>query len=129
MTNSDCADSFSLEAERCLLGSILLDNTVLREVVMLLAKEDFQLDAHRQVYGVMRDLHSRGEPIHLAGLAAEISHLEEHQAAGGSGFLAELAGSVPHAANGKYYAEVVREKSIERQIRRCLHDDREDTVA
>ena len=77
MTNRDRADSFSLEAERCLLGSILLDNTFLREVVMQLAKEDFQLDAHRQVYGVMRDLHSRGEPIHLAGLAAGISHLEE----------------------------------------------------
>ena len=71
---------------------------------MLLAKgEDFQLDAHRQVYEVMRDLHSRGEPIHPAGVAAGISHLEEHQAAGRSGFLAELAGRIPHAANGKYY--------------------------
>jgi replicative DNA helicase len=93
--------------------------------VMLLAKEDFHHDAHRQVYGVMLDLHNRGEPVDPAGVAAGISHLKEHHATSGSGLLAELADSVPHAANAKYYAEIVRDKSIERQIHRCRYGDRE----
>jgi replicative DNA helicase len=125
VTNRDRVESFTLEAERGVLGSIMLDSTVLREVVMLLAKEDFHHDAHRQVYGVMLDLHNRGEPVDLAGLAAGISHLKEQHATSGSGLLSELADSVPHAANGTYYAEIVRDKSIERQIRRCRYGDQE----
>jgi DnaB-like helicase N terminal domain len=88
-----------------------------------LVKEDFHHDVHRQVYGVMLDLHHRGEPVNPASMAAGISHFEVRQATSASGLLAELADSVPHAANAKYYAEIVRDKSIERQIHLCRYGD------
>jgi replicative DNA helicase len=113
------SQNLELECERGVLGSIMLDNAVLREVILILATEDFQHHAHRHVYNAMRDLYDREEPVDTVGLDTSLSHSEAYQAAGGPRLLADLAGSVPHAANGRYYAEIVRAKSIERQIRRC----------
>jgi replicative DNA helicase len=113
------SQNLELEAERGVLGSIMLDNAVLREVILILATEDFHHHAHQHVYSAVRDLYDRGEPVDTVRLDTSLSHLEEYQAAGGPRLLADLADSVAHAANARYYAEIVRAKSIERQIRRC----------
>jgi replicative DNA helicase len=123
--NRDRFYSQNIEAERGVLGSIMLDNAVLREVIPILATEDFHHHAHRHVYNAVRDLYDRGEPVDTVRFDTSLSHLEEYQAAGGARLLADLADSVPHAANARYYAEIVRAKSIERQIRRCRDSHQE----
>lgn len=106
----------NLEAEQGVLGSILLDNDVLHEVVPLLTVDDFYRDSHQIVYRAVRDLYDLGRAIDAITLADELTRRDEMNAVGGIEFLAEIVNSVPHAANAKYYADIVRQKSISRKL-------------
>lgn len=106
----------NLEAEQGVLGSILLDNDVLHEVVPLLTVDDFYRDSHQVVYRAIRDLYDLGKAIDAITLADDLTRRGEMSAVDGLEFLAEIANSVPHAANAKYYADIVRQKSISRKL-------------
>jgi replicative DNA helicase len=106
----------NIEAEQGVLGSILLDNEVLHEVVPLLKVEDFYRDAHQVIYRAIRDLYDLGKAIDAITLVEELTRRSEFQAIGGDETLAQILGSVPHSANAKYYAQIVRQKSISREL-------------
>jgi len=106
----------NLEAEQGVLGSVLLDNDVLHEVVPILTVEDFYRDTHQILYRVIRDLYDLGKAIDAITLADELTRRDEIDAVGGVEFIAEVVNSVPHAANAKYYADIVRQKSISRKL-------------
>jgi replicative DNA helicase len=105
-----------LEAERGVLGSILLDNDVLHDIVIFLRAEDFYRDAHQVIYAAIRELYDRSKGIDAVTLAEELKLRGQFDQVGGDDTLTEIVTSVPHAANGKYYAEIVKEKATNRLL-------------
>jgi replicative DNA helicase len=106
----------NLEAEQGVLGSILLDNDVLHDIVGALKVEDFYRDSHQILYRAIRDLYDLGKAVDAITLADELTRRDQYKQAGGDDYLAEVINSVPHPGNAKYYAGIVREKSIARQL-------------
>jgi replicative DNA helicase len=106
----------NLEAEKSVLGSILLDNDVLHEIIPILGVADFYRDSHQLIYKAIRDLYDQGHGVDAVTLADELIRRDQFQKIGGDEALREIVDFVPHAANAKYYAGIVREKSISRQL-------------
>jgi replicative DNA helicase len=106
----------NIEAEKSLIGSILLDNDVLHEIIPMVGVADFYRDAHQVIYEAIRDLYDLSKGIDAVTLADELTRRDQFQKIGGDETLREIVDFVPHAANAKYYAGIVREKSISRQL-------------
>lgn len=117
----------NLEAERGVLGSVLLDNEVLHDVVPLLRPTDFYRDAHQVLYTVIRELYDLGRPVDTLLLAEELQRREQYERLGGDGLIGSIINSVPHAANAVHYAVIVREKSVLRQLIGGAHDILKDS--
>jgi replicative DNA helicase len=117
----------NLEAERGVLGSILLDNEVLHEVIPLLQPPDFYRDAHQVVYTVVRELYDKGQPVDTLLLAEELQRREQYDRLGGDELIASIINSVPHAANALHYAVIVREKSVLRRLIGGAHEILKDS--
>jgi replicative DNA helicase len=105
-----------LEAERGVLGSILLDNEVMHDIVVFLRAEDFYRDAHQVIFAAIRDLYDKNKGIDAVTLVEELKLRGQFEQIGGDDTLTEIVSSVPHAANGKYYAEIVKQKATNRQL-------------
>jgi replicative DNA helicase len=106
----------NVEAEQCVLGSILLQQGAMPKAVEILSPEDFYRPEHRQIFTAMIQLFDRAEPpdlITVANVLKDSNHLDQ---AGGPAYLATLTDIVPVAANITYYAKIVREKSILRRL-------------
>jgi replicative DNA helicase len=106
----------NLEAERCVLGGVLMDNEVLHDIAQFLTPEDFYRDAHQTIFRAVSELYDQGKAIDAVTLADELTRKDQYKLIGGDEMLLEIANSVPHAANVKYHAEIVRQKSISRQL-------------
>jgi replicative DNA helicase len=106
----------NLEAERGVLGGILLDNEMLHEVVPILKPDDFYRDTHQIIYRAVRELYDLGRPVDAIILTDELRRRQEYEKAGGDETIDEILSSVPHAANTRFYAQIVREKSVTRQL-------------
>jgi replicative DNA helicase len=106
----------NLDAELGVLGGILLDNDVLHEIIPILKVEDFYRDAHQVVFRAIRDLYDQGKAVDAITLAEELTRRDQFQAIGGDDLLSKILGGVPHAANTRFHAEIVREKAISRAV-------------
>ncbi len=107
----------NLEAEKGVLGSILLANEALDEVAELLRAEHFYNDAHQRVFGAIHHLYESGvRGIDAVTLAEELERRGELREIGGVPYVAELLDAVPHAAHARYYARIVRDKWIQRSL-------------
>lgn len=106
----------NLEAERSVLGGILLENQAMPNVMEILQEEDFYRDAHRKIFQSMLDLAEKNDPVDLITLTEEVNRKGSLQDVGGAVYLASLADEVPTAANILYYAKIVKEKSVLRQL-------------
>lgn len=106
----------SQEAEQAVLGSILIEPSVMISVQETLKAEDFYRQAHVRLYQVMSQLSERGEPIDLVTLTTELQNKNLLGEMGGVPYLTELVNTVPTAANVDYYVRIVEEKSILRRL-------------
>ncbi len=106
----------NLEAERSVLGSILLDNEPLHDIVIFLRAEDFYRDAHQLIFAAIRDLYDANKAIDAVTLAEELKKRKQFDSVGGHEILTEIVESVPTAANAVYYASIVKEKATNRQL-------------
>src|SRR4051794_7396637 len=105
------------EAERCVLGSMLKSNSVIDEVLQLLRKEDFYTDAHQKIFETIVALNDRGgHPVDTVILADELHKREWLADVGGPVYIVDLYDSIPTAANVEYYAKIVREKALLRNL-------------
>ena len=104
----------NLEAERSVLGGCLLDAAVIDDVMTFLRPEDFYRDAHGIVYRRLCEMRGRGCTPDAVTLAEELEAAGDFDRIGGDDGLAEIANSVPHAANARYHAEIVRQKAVVR---------------
>src|SRR5256885_12126608 len=111
----------NLDAERSVLGGVLLDNAALNDILEVLKPEDFYRDAHRKVFEAMCALSSRGEPIDRVTLKDELTALGAYATVGGEDFIDLLDKLVPSAANLTYYATIVHEKALARRVIEAAH--------
>lgn len=106
----------SLEAERSVLGAMLLDSEALDAMIEQLHPEDFYLAAHNYIFAAMRDTRMAGEAVDLITLNNALERSGKLEAAGGIIYLTELMNFVPTAANVSYYASIVEEHSMQRAM-------------
>jgi replicative DNA helicase len=106
----------NLEAEQCVLGSILLQPGTLVKTIESLSPEDFYRDAHKSIYSAMLALFEKNEPQDIITVSNLLKDRNKLEGVGGPSYLATLTDIVPAAANIAYYARIVREKSILRRL-------------
>src|SRR5262245_31842023 len=95
----------NIEAERSILGAILLDNGVCNQAVEMLRREDFFLDSHRRIYDRMVALSERGASIDLITLSEELRKAAEFEQVGGATYIASLIDGVPRTDTIEPYAK------------------------
>src|SRR5215203_4036325 len=105
-----------LDAERAVIGAMLVSETAVAVVAERLAAEDFYSEVHRIIYGAMMRLYSRGEPIDQLTLTNELRSVNEFERIGGRPYVFQIVESVPTAANAGRYADIVRGKALLRAI-------------
>jgi replicative DNA helicase len=105
-----------LDAERAVIGAMLVSETAIAVVAERLAAEDFYSEVHRIIYGAMMRLYSRGEPIDQLTLTNELRSVNEFERIGGRPYVFQIVESVPTAANAGRYADIVRGKALLRAI-------------
>lgn len=105
-----------LDAERAVLGSILIHNDAVFTALEELTAEDFYKPAHKLVFASMEELAKKSEPVDTITLSALLKTKGELEAAGGLAALVSLSTTVPTAANIKYYSDIVRRKSTLRKL-------------
>lgn len=108
-----------LDAERAVLGSVMLSNEAVFTAIEEVDADDFYLPKHRLIFTAMQSLAKRSEPVDVVTLNAQLEAEGQLQSAGGISALAELAEAVPTAANVKYYLGIVREKAMMRKLIRA----------
>jgi len=106
----------NLEAERSILGAVLLDNHALNAAVQVLRSEDFFLSQHRYIFERMVQLSEKQLAIDTITLMEDLSRRGELEAAGGVAYLSQLADGLPRVTNVDHYARIVKEKSILRGL-------------
>ena len=106
----------NLEAERSVLGAILLDPASLSFVVPILSQDDFFPDTHRRIYGAMMELSQRSAEIDVLTLKEELGRSGAVEKIGGASYLASLLDGVPDVGNVEHYAKIVKEKSTLRRL-------------
>jgi replicative DNA helicase len=111
----------NVEAERSLLGAILLDNTLYTEAGAALKPDDFFLDAHRRIYSRILDLSDTSRPIDLVTLSEELSRHKELEAVGGVAYLSSLTDGTPRRSSIEHYVRIVRDKSLMRGVIRAAN--------
>ncbi len=112
----------NLDAERSVLGAILLDNNALNAAIENLRPEDFFLDQHRRVYTQMISLGESQQAIDLVTLTEELHRRGDLEAAGGAPYLASLADGMPKVSNIEHYARIVKEKALLRNLIHATHN-------
>ena len=106
----------SLEAEQSILGGLLLDNEAADRIGDVVAEDDFYSDAHRLIYRHVSQLGGEGKPVDVVTLSESLASVQKLDYVGGLAYLGALVQNVPTAANIRHYANIVRERSILRQL-------------
>src|SRR4051812_21560297 len=106
----------SRDAERCLLGSMLRDNQVIGDVLQIIRQENLYFDAHQKIFQGVTALYDKANPVDLVTLAEWLQEQKFIEDIGGYAYLGELWDAAPTAANAEYYAKIVRDKGLVRQL-------------
>ena len=106
----------NLEAERSILGAIILENRGLNQAQEILREEDFYRESHRKIYRVMAALTERSAAIDLITLKNELIRSGDLEAVGGHSYISSLLDGVPRSANVEHYARIIKEKAILRGL-------------
>jgi len=105
-----------LEAERALLGAIMLKPEAMYDAVDTISKESFYAGKHRAIFNSMLSLFSKGEPIDIVTVSTKLKETKELDTIGGRSYLSELIGASPSIANASHYAQIIKSKHILRQL-------------
>jgi len=104
------------DAERAVLGGIMLDPEALERLEGTLLAEHFYAEANARVFNVILELAKRGQPVDALTIKDHLVRREELASCGGEAYLADLVSAVPSSANVKHYADIVRERAVLRQL-------------
>lgn len=125
----------NIDAERFVLGSILLDDSSFVQVAAALNADDFSLEKHRRIFQRMAELHERGEKIDRVTVANELIRHSQLESCDGLGYLVSLDDGLPQIYNLDSYVRIVKDKALLRRliftsqklIDRCMMGDEEPT--
>jgi len=106
----------NIDAERSLLGSLLIDSEAITKITGSIGPDDFYREAHRAIFAAVTELIARNEKADYVTLCEQLSRAGELDEVGGEGYVAELASAVPTPFHVEHYASIVRRASILRQI-------------
>ncbi|MBI2450580.1 MAG: replicative DNA helicase [Candidatus Nealsonbacteria bacterium] len=112
----------NIEAEKSLLGCLMLDKNAIIKVVDFLQPKDFYRGIHQEIYSATQDLFERNEPIDLLSVSARLKEKNTLPEIGGSAYLTELINTVPTAAHVLNYAKIVQKKRILRDLIEASYD-------
>jgi replicative DNA helicase len=112
----------SIEAERSVLGGLMLDDNAWDNISGSLAAEDFYRSDHRIIYRVMADLVERNNPLDIITISEALEGIGELENVGGLAYISDLASSTPTASNIHAYAQIVRERSTVRSLISVAHE-------
>lgn len=106
----------NLEAERSVLGALMLDKDAVIKVANIIRPGDFYKDDHNLIYEAMMDLYEQREPIDVLSLSNRLEEKGQLEKVGGASYLASIVASVPSSSNIVHYAKVVQKKSTLRNL-------------
>jgi len=106
----------NIEAERSLLGSILIDKEAMLRIADIVDVDDFYKKAHAQIFDSMRELYSKNEPVDVLTLGNKLEEKKLTDAIGGRSYLVGLSNAVPTASHIVQYAKIVRKKATLRKL-------------
>src|SRR5882757_4000954 len=119
----------SIEAEMCLLASMMLDKEVVGEVVQIVTGESFYQADHQIIFDVLTGLYEQNRPIDAVILREELGKRQVLEEIGGTAYLGQILSAVPSAAHGAHYASIVKEKALLRQLISASNDILRDAYA
>ena len=106
----------NIDAEKALLGSVLIKSESLYEILEDVNIESFYSDRHKIIFEAVLDLFNKNQPIDLLTIVSVLRDKGNLEAVGGEAYIAELTTTVPSAANADYYSKIVQEKYIKRRL-------------
>jgi len=112
----------NLDAEKSLLGAVLIDDEVLADITEHVTANDFYDKVHGIIYAAMMRLYEKHKPVDLLTLTDELKRKKELETIGGSAYLTDLTTYVPTAAHAETYAEIVAQKAVRRRLIRASGD-------
>lgn len=112
----------SREAEMGVIGSVLRDNQVINDLLNIIRPENFYFDAHQKIFQAVIDLYNDGKPVDPPILFETLKSRKQLEDVGGASYIAELWDAAPTAANAEYYARIVRDKAV---VRNLIHANTE----
>ena len=105
----------NIEAEKSLLGSLIIDREAINKVGDFLRSEDFYNKGHQNIYKAIFSLFEKREPIDLLSIANRLEEMKALEETGGVSYISSLAASVPTSAHVNSYAKIVQKKKIQGQ--------------
>src|SRR5271155_3078791 len=105
----------NIDAERAILGAVLLENALYNEAAERLRAEDFALDSHQRIFARMGELIDSGRAVDIFTLSEELARRKEVEAIGGVAYLASLTEGLPRRLSIEDYVRIVKDKSLLRQ--------------
>ena len=109
----------NLEAEKALLGSIMIRSEVMHDIVDSIKGDSFYTPQNKAVWDVLLELHTKSSPIDLLSVSARLKEKNTLEEAGGMSYLTELINAVPSSTNAGHYAEIVEKKHVMRELLRA----------
>ncbi len=104
------------DAEKSVLGSILLDKDALYEVLEILKTEDFYNEMHMEIYSAVIELYRKSQPVDILTVSEELKKRKSLEMVGGRAYIALLSTVVPSTSNAGEYAKIIAEKAILRKL-------------
>jgi replicative DNA helicase len=106
----------NLDAEKSILGAVLIDENVLTRVSDSIKAEDFYDPRHERIFAAMLRLYERHQPVDLLTLSDELKKQDHLEEAGGTDYISELTNQVPTAAHAESYAEIIVQNAMRRRL-------------
>ena len=106
----------SADAERSVLGAVMLNKDALFDVLEILTPDDFYSDINKEIFDAARELNRRSEPVDILTVSEELKSRKKLEMVGGRSFVASLAADVPSTANAQSYARIIKEKAVLRKL-------------
>lgn len=116
MNNTERIPPHNIDAEKSVLGSIILDKEALIEVLEILKSDDFYSQIHKIIYEAAIELYQRNEPVDILTVSEVLKTGKTLEMVGGRAYLGHLSSTVPSTSNVGYYAKIVEEKAVLRRL-------------
>lgn len=108
-----------MEAEKALLGSVIMRSEVMHEITDIIGEKSFYSNQHRIIWASIFELHTKNTPIDLLSLSSRLKEHNQLDQAGGMAYLTELINTVPSSTNAEHYADIVEKKHVLRELLRA----------